>query len=170
MSVTVPPAGTRGSRFPKFPGLLARFFSRLQLRMFRRGKGGSTPGGAPTLVLETTGAKSGEKRYAVLGYVDEAPNSWLVMASLAGSARNPGWLYNLARRPEATIELAGGGRVRVSATSLAGPELDAGWKKFSVAAPEYAKYLTVTDRAMPIVRLRAVETDASGATATAIRA
>lgn len=160
MSVTVPPPGTRGSRFPKFPGVLARFFSRLQYRMFRRGKGGSTPGGAPTLVLETIGAKSGEKRYAVLGYVDEGPGEWLVMASLAGSARNPSWLYNLARNPEATVELGDGRRVRVSATSLAGPELDAGWKKFSVAAPEYAKYLTVTDRAMPIIRLRELEADA----------
>ena len=154
MSVTVPPAGSRGSRFPKFPGWLARFFSRLQLRMFRRGKGGHTPGGAPTLVLESIGAKSGEKRHAVLGYVEEAPGSWLVMASLAGSARNPHWLYNLARRPEATIELASGRRVLVTATSLAGPDLDEGWRKFSAAAPEYAKYLTVTDRAMPIVRLR----------------
>ena len=160
MSVTVPPAGTRGSRFPKFPGWLARFFSRLQLRMYRRGKGGRTPGGAPTLILESIGAKSGEKRYAVLGFVDEAPGSWLVMASLAGSARNPSWLYNLARRPEATIELSGGRRVRVSATSLEGKELDEGWQKFSAAAPEYAKYLTVTDRAMPIVRLRELEAGA----------
>jgi deazaflavin-dependent oxidoreductase (nitroreductase family) len=161
MSVIVPPRGTRGSRFPKFPGPIARFFSRLQLRMYRRGKGGSTPGGAPTLVLETIGAKSGEKRHAVLGYVDEAPGTWLVIASLAGSARNPSWLYNLARRPGAIIELGDGRRIRVSATSLAGPELDAGWKKFSVAAPEYAKYLTVTDRAVPIIRLREVSEDAA---------
>ena len=160
MSVTVPPAGTRGSRFPKFPGPLARFFSRLQLRMYRRGKGGHTPGGAPTLVLETIGAKSGEKRHAVLGYVDEGPGAWLVIASLAGSARNPSWLYNLARGPEAVVELGDGRRIRVSATSLAGSELDAGWKKFSVAAPEYAKYLTVTDRAMSIIRLRELEADA----------
>ena len=158
MSVTVPPPGTRGSRFPKFPGPLARFFSAMQLRMYRRAKGGSTPGGAPTLVLETIGAKSGEKRHAVLGYVDEAPGTWLVMASLAGSARNPSWLHNLARTPEAAIELGDGRRIRVSATSLTGAELDTGWKQFSAAAPEYAKYLTVTDRAMPIIRLRELET------------
>jgi deazaflavin-dependent oxidoreductase (nitroreductase family) len=160
MSVTVPSRGTRGSRFPKFPGPIARLFSRLQLRMYRRGKGRWTPGGAPTLVLETIGAKSGEKRHAVLGYVDEGPGTRLVIASLAGSARNPSWLYNLARRPEAIIELGDGRRIRVSATSLAGPELDAGWKKFSVAAPEYAKYLTVTDRAVPIIRLRDLAEDA----------
>ena len=38
--------------------------------------------------------------------------------------------------------------------------MDAGWKKFSAAAPEYAKYLTVTDRAMPIIRLRELDGDA----------
>jgi deazaflavin-dependent oxidoreductase (nitroreductase family) len=161
VAVTVPPPGTRGSRFPKFPGWLARFSSRMQLRMYRRNKGGSTPGGVPTLILETIGAKSGEKRHAVLGYVDDAPGSWLVMASLAGSARNPSWLYNLARQPEATIELGDGRRVRVSATTLADQDLDAGWRKFSEAAPEYAKYLTVTDRAMPIIRMRELAGDAA---------
>jgi deazaflavin-dependent oxidoreductase (nitroreductase family) len=157
MAVTVPPAGTRGSRFPKFPGWLARFFSRLQLRTFRRKRGGRTQGGVPTLILETIGARSGETRHAMLGYLEEPPGSWLVMASLAGSARNPGWMYNLARTPEATIELADGRRVRVSALSLAGPELDAAWKRVSTEAPEYARYLSVTDRAMPIVRLRELD-------------
>jgi deazaflavin-dependent oxidoreductase (nitroreductase family) len=160
MSVTVPPAGTRGSRFPKFPGWLARFFSRLQLRSFRRNKGGRTQGGIPTLILETIGARSGETRHAMLGFIDEAPGSRLVVASLAGSARNPSWLYNLARNPEATIELADGWRIGVSATTLAGPELEAAWQKVSAEAPEYARYLSVTDRAMPIVRLR--EVDAAG--------
>jgi deazaflavin-dependent oxidoreductase (nitroreductase family) len=157
VAVTVPPPGTRGSRFPKVPGLLARFYGRMQLRTYRRDKGARTPGGAPMLILETIGAKSGEKRLAGLGYVDEAQGSWLVMASLAGSARNPSWLYNLARNPEATVELGDGRRVRVSATSLEGPELVDGWQKFSAAAPEYAKYLTVTDRAMAIIRLRELE-------------
>ena len=160
MSVTVPPAGTRGSRFPKFPSWMARFFSRLQRRRFRRNKGGRTQGGVPALMLETVGAKSGETRYAMLGFLDEAPGSWLVVASLAGSARNPSWLYNLAHDPEATIEHADGRRIRVSATTLAGPELEAAWQKVSNEAPEYARYLSVTDRAMPIVRLRELDAGA----------
>jgi deazaflavin-dependent oxidoreductase (nitroreductase family) len=157
VSVTVPPRGTRGSRFPKFPGWLARFFSRMQVRQFRRSKGGRTQGGIPTLILDTIGARSGETRHAMLGYVEETPGSRLVIASLAGSARNPSWLYNLAKHPDATIELSDGRRLRVSATSLGGAELDAAWTKVSAEAPEYARYLDVTDRAMPIVRLREVE-------------
>jgi len=157
MSVSVPPRGTRGSRFPKFPGFMARFFSRMQLRQFRRNGGGRTQGGVPTLMLETVGARSGETRHAMLGYLDEAPGSRLIVASLAGSARNPSWLYNLAKRPEATIELADGRRVRVTATSLEGAELDAAWEKVARDAPEYARYLSVTDRRMPIIRLVNVE-------------
>ena len=157
MSVIVPPPGTRGSRFPKFPSWLARLFSRVQLRSFRKNRGGRTQGGVSTLILETIGAKSGETRYAMLGFLDEGPGTWLVVASLGGSARNPSWLHNLARNPEATIELADGRRIRVSATTLAGPELEAAWQRVSTDAPEYAKYLSVTDRAMPIVRLRGLE-------------
>jgi deazaflavin-dependent oxidoreductase (nitroreductase family) len=96
----------------------------------------------------------------MLGFLDEAPGSRLVVASLAGSARNPGWLHNLAKHPEATIELADGRRLPVAATTLDGSELDAAWQKFAAEAPEYAKYLEVTDRAMPIVRLREIETAA----------
>jgi deazaflavin-dependent oxidoreductase (nitroreductase family) len=135
---------------------MARFFSRMQLRQFRRDKGGRTQGGVPTLILETVGARSGETRHAMLGYVDEGGGGRLVIASLAGSARNPSWLYNLAKRPEATIELADGRRLQVSATTLDGAELEAAWKLVSEKAPEYAKYLSVTDRAMPIIRLREV--------------
>lgn len=157
MSVTVPPKGTRGSRFPKFPGFMARFFSRMQQRTFRRSGGGRTQGGVPTLMIETVGARTGATRMAMLGFVEDGPGSRLVIASLAGSARNPSWLYNLARNPQATIELPGGRRVRVEAATLAGAELDAAWQRFAAEAPEYPKYLSVTDRAMPIVRLREVD-------------
>ena len=157
MSVTVPPRGTRGSRFPKFPGFMARFFSGMQLRQFRRNKGGRTQGGVATLILETVGARSGETRHAMLGFVDEGAGSRLIIASLAGSTRNPSWLYNLAKHPEATIELPDGRRPRVTATSLEGAELAAAWSTVSAEAPEYARYLSVTDRAMPIIRLREID-------------
>lgn len=157
MAVSVPPPGSRGSRFPKFPGWLARFFGRLQLRSYRRNRGGRTQGGVPALMLETIGARSGEPRHAMLGYLEDGPGAWLVIASLAGSARNPGWLYNLARNPHARIELGDGRRIEVSATTLAGPELDSAWERIAAEAPEYAKYLNVTDRRMPVVRLREIE-------------
>ena len=156
MPVTVPPAGSHGSRFPKFPGPIARFMSRMQTSMFRRQHGGKTQGGVPALLLETIGARSGERRRAVVGYLEDGPGAWLITASLAGTARNPAWLYNLGRNPSATIEFGDGRRVRVEATTLDGPELAAAWRRLAVEAPEYAKYPNVTDRQIAVLRLEEV--------------
>jgi deazaflavin-dependent oxidoreductase (nitroreductase family) len=157
MSVIVPKPGTRGSRFPKFPGVVARFMSRMQARMFRRGGGARTQGGVPALLLETIGARSGVTRSAAVGYLEDGADAWLIIASLAGTARNPAWLHNLAGNPNATVEFGDGRRVKVQAATLAGAERDAAWQRIAVEAPEYAKYLSVTDREMPVIRLRAVE-------------
>jgi deazaflavin-dependent oxidoreductase (nitroreductase family) len=127
--------------------------SRLQLRRYR-GRGGYTRGGVQALVLETTGARTGEPRTAMLGYLEESDDSWLVMASLAGASRHPAWLHNLASQPEATIEFGDGRRLPVRAETLAGPELETAWQRIAVDAPEYARYRTKTDREIPVVRLR----------------
>jgi deazaflavin-dependent oxidoreductase (nitroreductase family) len=154
MSVSLPPRGTRGVPFPRFPGWLARLLSRMQRGQFRRQRGGHTQGGLHALLLETVGARSGERRYAMLGYVEEAGDSWLVVASLAGAARHPSWLYNLAHEPRATVEFGDGRRVDVAAETLDGPELAAAWERLAIEAPEYDKYRSKTDRVIPVVRLR----------------
>ena len=150
MSVTVPPKGTRGVLFPRF---ITRLTSGLTAGMFRR-RENKTGGGIHTLLLETRGAKSGKIRHAILGYLEEGPMAWLVVASLAGASRHPGWLYNLAKDPRATIEFFGGRRVEVLAETLHGADRDAAWKRLEDEAPEYPKYLSKTDRDIPIVRLR----------------
>ncbi len=135
--------------------------SRMQARMFRRGGGARTQGGVPTLLLETTGAKTGATRSAAVGFLEDGADAWLIIASLAGTARNPAWLHNLARNPSATVEFGDRRRVRVEATTLAGDELAAAWKQIAVEAPEYAKYLKVTDRQMPVIRLRAASSSSA---------
>jgi deazaflavin-dependent oxidoreductase (nitroreductase family) len=150
MTVVVPPGGSRGLRLPRF---LGRLGNRWILRQFRKG-GARTQGGIETLLLETVGARSGQVRQAVLGFLPEGDDAWLVMASLAGAARQPAWLHNLAARPEASIQFDGGRRVDVRAETLAGPELIAAWERLEHEAPEYPKYRTKTDREIPIVRLR----------------
>ncbi|TME10985.1 MAG: nitroreductase family deazaflavin-dependent oxidoreductase [Chloroflexi bacterium] len=154
MTVKVPPRGTHGVPFPKFPSPLARLFSRLQARGFRRSRGGHTQGGVDAILLHTVGARSGEPRTALLGYITEMPDSWLVIASLAGAARNPGWLHNLAHDPQATIEFGDGRRVEVRAETLEGADLEAAWTRIAREAPEYKKYESKTDRPIPVIRLR----------------
>ena len=150
MTVKVPPSGTRGLRLPRF---LARLGNGMMLRSFRRG-GARTQGGVQTLMLETVGAQTGQVRQSVLGFVPEGDDAWLVVASLAGTARNPGWLHNLAAHPEATVQLEDGRRIGVRAETLEGPDLAAAWQRLEREAPEYPKYRTKTDREVAIVRLR----------------
>jgi len=150
MTVRVPRGGTRGLRLPRF---LARLGNRMILRSFRKG-GARTQGGIPTLLLETVGAKSGMPRQAVLGFLREGDDAWIVIASLAGAARNPAWLHNLAKQPVATVQFDDGARVEVRGETVEGADLEAVWRRIEGDAPEYAKYRTTTDREMAIVRLR----------------
>jgi deazaflavin-dependent oxidoreductase (nitroreductase family) len=150
MPVTVPPQGTRGAFFPR---LITRLTGGMTAGMFRR-RENKTSGGIQTLLLETRGAKSGKPRHAILGFLEDGPMAWLVIASLVGAARQPGWIYNLAKDPRATIEFFGGKRIEVEAETLHGADRDAAWKRLEVEAPEYVKYLSKTDREIPIVRLR----------------
>lgn len=106
------------------------------------------------MVLETTGARTGEPRTAMLGYLEESGGSWLVIASLAGAARNPAWLHNLASHPEATIEFGDGRRVPVRAETPDARGLETAWARIAVEAPEYGKYRAKTDREIPVIRLR----------------
>ena len=135
------------------PRVLMRLGNRMMLRQFRRG-GATTQGGIDTLLLETVGAKSGQPRHAVLGFLPEGDDAWIVIAALAGSARNPAWLHNLAAHPDATVQLGDGQRVPVRAETLEGAELDAAWERLEREAPEFPKYRTKTDREIAIVRLR----------------
>ena len=154
MSVQVPPSGSHGAFFPRLPGWLARRVNRMAANRFRRNHGGAVRG-VPSVILETTGARSGEPREAILGLVDDGPDTWLIVASAAGAAHHPQWMYNLAANPTAVLEFGDGRRVAVRADMPVGADLEAAWDTISKAAPIYIGYRTKTDREIPVVRLRA---------------
>ena len=154
MSVKVPPRGTRGAEgWPATPEQ-AIGWSREQQRQFRERGGGRTAGGLHTFLLETVGAKSGEPRVAMVGYIEEAPGSWIIIGSMSGEARHPAWVHNLAKQPRATVELGSGRRAVVTAATLSGDDLEAAWQLIEREAPEYVAYRAQTDRELPIIRLR----------------
>lgn len=113
-----------------------------------------TGGGLHAFVVETTGAKTGELRRAVLGYLEEGDDAWLIIGSKGGAPRNPAWVHNLDAHPEATVVLADGERVAVRAQRLAGDDLDQAWERIAVEAPEFITYRAKTDRVIPVIRLR----------------
>jgi deazaflavin-dependent oxidoreductase (nitroreductase family) len=150
MTVKVPGKGTRGVPFPR---LMARLTNGLAVGRFRRG-GSREVRGMPTVLLETRGARSGQTRQAIVGYLAEPPDGWLIIASSGGATWNPSWLHNLANDPDATLDFGDGRRVDVRAESVEGSDLGAVWKRIEAEARQYSDYRTRTDRQIPVVRLR----------------
>jgi deazaflavin-dependent oxidoreductase (nitroreductase family) len=77
-----------------------------------------------------------------------------VVASNAGSARHPAWFLNLAKNPDRVWITTGKRRIKVKPETLEVAERDRAWQEVTSLAPGYGHYLEVTDRAIPIVRLR----------------
>ena len=113
-----------------------------------------TGGGLHSFVLETTGAHTGEVRRAVLGYLEDGSDAWLVIGSKGGAPTNPAWVANLAANPDATVVLADGTRVPVRAERLEGEDYEEAWRRIAEEAPEYPTYRSRTTRQIPIFRLR----------------
>jgi deazaflavin-dependent oxidoreductase (nitroreductase family) len=66
--------------------------------------GHKIPGVPPSLLLHTTGAKTGQPRTNSLTYARDG-DAYLIVASNGGSDRHPGWYHNLRARPEAEINV-----------------------------------------------------------------
>ena len=147
------PAGTRGQRMPGAGSPVAKWLNNQMIKRNRRkGSGGQ---GQNTLVLTTTGAKTGQPRETLLGSFPDGDDAWLIVASFGGNAKNPAWYHNLAAHPDqAQIEI-GGRKVKVTASQLSGAERTDAWQRIVAASPRYGGYATKTDREIPIIRLTA---------------
>ena len=144
------PNGTRGARQPK-AGHLMRWMNGAAMKRIRT-KGGSFMG-MDALVLTTVGAKTGIERSTPVGFFPDGDDRWLIVASAAGAAKNPGWYYNLgAHADRVTVQLAGRS-VPVTIEELQGEERAAAWKQIVAASPRFGSYETKTDRVLPIIRL-----------------
>lgn len=104
-----------------------------------------------TLFLRTVGRKSGEPRRNGLYYVEDGPDLAIV-ASNAGSDRDPAWWLNLQANPNAEVEV--GNRVFPVHARRATPEEDARvWPRFVAGQAQYADYRSRTTRQIPVVIL-----------------
>ncbi len=112
-----------------------------------------TAGGLHAFVVESKGARSGRIRRAVLGYLDDGLDAWLIIGSKGGAPANPAWVLNLEANPSATVVMPDGSRVPVRAERLQGAAEDRAWDRVASEAPEYLPYRSRTDRSIPIIRL-----------------
>jgi deazaflavin-dependent oxidoreductase (nitroreductase family) len=82
--------------------------------------------GMQALVLTTVGAKSGTPHHTPVAYFPDGADSWLIVASANGAAKNPGWYHNLAAHPD-TVQIQIAGRtIAVNAEQLYGNDRQRG--------------------------------------------
>ena len=105
------------------------------------------------VLLTTRGAKTGRTRTVPLGGFSAADDSWLVVGSLAGAPRHPGWIYNMAKHPDEIWLEVGREKLKVRAKTLEGPDRAEALTRIGTIAPPYVNYQQKTDREIPIVRL-----------------
>jgi deazaflavin-dependent oxidoreductase (nitroreductase family) len=112
----------------------------------------SASGVRPILLLTTTGNRSGKRRTTPIVFLEPGDGTYVVAASNAGRASDPGWINNLRACPEAEIRI-GRGVIRVTATELTREEADQLWPALDAMNAQYAEYRKLTERPVPVVRL-----------------
>ncbi|MBV9578683.1 MAG: nitroreductase family deazaflavin-dependent oxidoreductase [Chloroflexi bacterium] len=113
--------------------------------------GGQPGGSGRTLLLTTTGAKSGQARTVPLAYLPDGDRV-LIFGSRAGSDKHPDWYWNLRKNPTVTVEV-GTEKYQARATPLSGPERDRLFAMQKEAMPVFADYETRTQRVIPVIAL-----------------
>lgn len=107
--------------------------------------------GVPTLLLTTTGRRSGVKRRTALIYGRDTED-YVVVASKGGSPEQPAWYLNLEADPEVEIQVLDK-VVPATAHTASGAERERLWALMREIWPAYDEYQTKTDREIPVVVL-----------------
>lgn len=155
----IPPRGTRGSWaagtwFFRLVGPIVR----LQVSRYRKATSPEAPRmmGFPTVLLTTTGARTGREHTHVLGGFPDDQGRWLVVASRGGAPTHPHWFINLAKHPDQVWLEIGNRKLRVRPELLKGAERESALGRIASVAPRYGEYQKKTDREIPIVRLEQI--------------
>ncbi|MBP2351918.1 deazaflavin-dependent oxidoreductase (nitroreductase family) [Kribbella aluminosa] len=111
--------------------------------------------GNPTLLLRTTGRRSGVQRTNGLTYARDG-DAYLVVASKGGSDKPPAWLLNLEADPNCEIQV---GRRRYAVTARPtlpdDPDYARRWDLVNQNNHDrYREYQTKTTRPIALVELR----------------
>lgn len=111
--------------------------------------------GMPTLLLRTTGRKSGEPRTSALIYGRDG-EEYTVVASNGGARRSPGWLHNVMAQPDCEIQV-GRRRIPVTARTVrpGDSDFERMWTRMNkINRGQYNQYQANTNRPIAVVALR----------------
>jgi deazaflavin-dependent oxidoreductase (nitroreductase family) len=130
----------------KYMPYIDRFVSRLT-----KGKYVVSQFLVPTLVLTTTGAKSGLLRESPLATLVDG-DAWFVVGSNFGGEKHPAWSGNLLKTPEATVVFRGR-TVPVRGRLLDDAEKAEVWPRLLTVWPTYDAYVERSGRNLRVFRL-----------------
>lgn len=106
--------------------------------------GSHGPAALPTLLLITTGRKTGQRRSTAVLYLEDQ-GRLVVVGSNFGQPRHPGWSANLMSNPDAEVIVHGEHR-RVKAQLATEADKAALWPRLLEIYPTWEAYTARTDR------------------------
>ncbi len=110
--------------------------------------------GYPTLLLTTTGRKSGTDITTPLIY-GEHEGRYLVVASRGGAPEHPQWYKNLSVNPTVGVQIKAD-KFRAVARAADYKEKPPLWRLMAGVYPPYDEYQSRTEREIPVVILERV--------------
>lgn len=112
----------------------------------------------PSLVLHTTGARSGRPRDVPLMYTPDGHGRAIVAGTNFAGEKHPAWTSNLLANPDAAITVRGR-RMPVRAERIADEDRDAAWARIEAQWPGYRAYERDSGRTVRLFRLQPVRRD-----------
>lgn len=106
----------------------------------------------PSMVLTTTGRRSGLPRETPLICLPEPDGSFVVVGSNFGREHHPAWTANLLDEPQAEVRYQGG-RIPVTARLLEDAERAEVWPRLVRIWSVYDTYVERADRRLRVFRL-----------------
>lgn len=107
--------------------------------------------GVPTLLLTTTGRRSGDPHTSALIFARNGGDH-LVVASFGGASRHPAWYLNLQANPNSEIQVKSE-ILAVTARTATAAEKPRLWALLTELWPNFDVYQTRTEREIPVVVL-----------------
>jgi len=145
-SPPVPPPGSLQFK-------LVKTFVDLNVRVYRLtgGRLGGKVKGAPVLLLDHLGRKTGRARTTPVLYLRDGADL-VIVGSRGGSDAMPAWFLNLMSSPSTTVQV-GAKRRAVVARQATPEEKQRLWPRLVEMYDEYAVYQQRTKREIPVVIL-----------------
>jgi deazaflavin-dependent oxidoreductase (nitroreductase family) len=107
--------------------------------------------GTKTLLLTTTGRRSGEPKTSPLIY-GTRNGGYVIVGSKGGAPQHPAWFLNLEANPDVEVQVRAD-RFNARARLASGEERAELWRLMVGEWPPYAQYQRKTEREIPVVVL-----------------